>query len=240
MKIGMICSGGGGVLRSVERYGRNYGEYEIAVVVVDRACGARDYATERKINTAQVTLDTMAETLRYESVDAWICAYDRLLPASVIYATRAPILNVHFSLLPAFAGIGALRRQREAGCRFAGATVHVVDEGVDTGPIVAQGAFSVAPGAWSDDRAFFTACYCAVNVLTLMARGDLTIVPAVQRTASTSSDYSTEWTDAPIPAKVVYGPRCWFYDWEMFSPALALDVYDSWQRKWLEEQEGKV
>jgi phosphoribosylglycinamide formyltransferase 1 len=61
-----------------------------------------------------------------------------------VFAGRA--LNVHPSLLPAFPGLHAQRQALEYGAKVAGATVHFVDEGVDTGPIVLQAAVPVEPG----------------------------------------------------------------------------------------------
>ena len=64
---------------------------------------------------------------------------------SVEFVRRFPgrILNVHPALLPAFPGLHAQRQALEHGVKVAGATVHFVDEGVDTGPIVLQSAVPV-------------------------------------------------------------------------------------------------
>src|SRR5439155_1213928 len=63
----------------------------------------------------------------------------------VVRAYAGRILNVHPSLLPAFAGLAAQRQALEYGVKLAGATVHVVDEGVDTGPVVLQSSVPVHP-----------------------------------------------------------------------------------------------
>jgi len=70
----------------------------------------------------------------------WIClaGYMRLLSAAFVERHRHRILNVHPSLLPAFPGAHAQRQAIEAGVRVAGCTVHLVDEGLDSGPIVVQ------------------------------------------------------------------------------------------------------
>jgi phosphoribosylglycinamide formyltransferase-1 len=57
------------------------------------------------------------------------------------------VLNVHPSLLPAFPGLRAVEQAVEYGVKVAGVTVHLVDEGVDTGPIVLQGAVEVGDAA---------------------------------------------------------------------------------------------
>jgi phosphoribosylglycinamide formyltransferase-1 len=70
----------------------------------------------------------------------WIClaGYMRVLSPSFIARYPARILNVHPSLLPAFPGREAQRQALEHGVKISGCTVHLVDEGLDAGPIVVQ------------------------------------------------------------------------------------------------------
>jgi phosphoribosylglycinamide formyltransferase-1 len=63
-------------------------------------------------------------------------------------------MNVHPALLPAFPGLHAQRQALQAGVKLAGCTVHFVDEGTDTGPIIAQAAVPVLDG---DDEAALAA-----------------------------------------------------------------------------------
>jgi phosphoribosylaminoimidazolecarboxamide formyltransferase / IMP cyclohydrolase len=74
---------------------------------------------------------------------ALLAGYMRILSPGFLSRFGGTILNVHPSLLPDFPGLDAAARQWEAGVAVAGATVHVVDEGVDSGPIVAQGSLTV-------------------------------------------------------------------------------------------------
>jgi len=74
-----------------------------------------------------------------------LCGFMRLLSAEVLDQVSAPVLNVHPSLLPAFRGLHAQRQAIEAGVRITGATVHYVDSGMDTGPILLQAALDVCP-----------------------------------------------------------------------------------------------
>jgi phosphoribosylglycinamide formyltransferase 1 len=67
----------------------------------------------------------------------------RVLSSEFVRRFRDRILNVHPALLPAFPGLHAQRQALEHGVKVAGATVHFVDEGVDTGPIVLQAAVPV-------------------------------------------------------------------------------------------------
>ena len=70
----------------------------------------------------------------------------RLLSPVMLAAYPGRILNVHPSLLPAFPGREAVRQALEHGVKVTGATVHVVDEGLDSGPIVLQEAVAVEDG----------------------------------------------------------------------------------------------
>jgi phosphoribosylglycinamide formyltransferase-1 len=72
-----------------------------------------------------------------------LAGYMRLVGAGFVAGWRGRILNVHPALLPAFPGLDAQRRALEHGVKLAGATVHFVDEGMDTGPIVLQAAVPV-------------------------------------------------------------------------------------------------
>ena len=75
-----------------------------------------------------------------------LAGYMRLLSAGFIRAFAGRVLNVHPSLLPAFPGPDAQRQAWEYGVKVSGATVHLVDEGLDTGPIVLQEAVEVQLG----------------------------------------------------------------------------------------------
>jgi phosphoribosylglycinamide formyltransferase-1 len=70
----------------------------------------------------------------------------RLLSASFLTRVHVPVLNVHPSLLPAFRGLHAQRQALEAGARVTGATIHLVDAGMDTGPILLQESIQILPG----------------------------------------------------------------------------------------------
>jgi phosphoribosylglycinamide formyltransferase-1 len=82
--------------------------------------------------------------LREHAVDlVCLAGYMRLLSPAFIRAFAGRILNVHPSLLPAFPGLEAQRQAWEHGVKVSGATVHLVDESLDAGPIVLQEAVPV-------------------------------------------------------------------------------------------------
>jgi phosphoribosylglycinamide formyltransferase-1 len=70
----------------------------------------------------------------------------RILSPAYVQAFAGRALNIHPSLLPAFPGLHAQRQALEHGVRVSGATVHFLEEGVDSGPIVLQAAVPVLPG----------------------------------------------------------------------------------------------
>jgi len=75
-----------------------------------------------------------------------LCGFMRILSAGFLDGVSAPVLNVHPSLLPAFPGRNAQRQAIEAGVPVTGVTVHYVDSGIDTGPILLQAPLDVLPG----------------------------------------------------------------------------------------------
>ncbi len=105
----------------------------------------------------------LVEALRRHQVDlVCLAGYMRLVTPAFLHAfgpaegTRGcpRVLNVHPGLLPSFPGLHAARQALEYGARIAGCTVHFVDEGTDTGPIIAQAVVPVLPG---DDEATLSA-----------------------------------------------------------------------------------
>ena len=89
----------------------------------------------------------MMKVLREKNVDL-IClaGYMRLLSPEFIRAFPHKILNIHPSLLPAFAGLEAQKQALDYGVKVSGCTVHFVDEALDHGPIILQKTVPVLPG----------------------------------------------------------------------------------------------
>jgi phosphoribosylglycinamide formyltransferase-1 len=84
------------------------------------------------------------EALRAHRVDTVLLAgFMRILHETFLGAFPGRVLNIHPSLLPAFPGVRAIERAFEHGVRVTGCTVHLVDAGVDSGPILAQEAVPV-------------------------------------------------------------------------------------------------
>jgi phosphoribosylglycinamide formyltransferase-1 len=158
----ILISGGGSNMAAIvraaerERWKERHGA-RVAAVLSNKA-DARGLSFAREQGIATGVLDHQAYASREDFDAALMAAIDVHQPALVVlagfmriltpgfvahYAGR--LLNIHPSLLPAFPGLHTHRRAIEAGCRFAGATVHQVSAELDHGPILAQAVVPVLP-----------------------------------------------------------------------------------------------
>lgn len=114
--------------------------------VVDLAQG-RGYATatvpSKGVSRADHEKQLLATLHEYRVDHVLLAGYMRILTDTFLGGFGGHVLNIHPALLPDFPGLNAGRRQWEAGAKVAGATVHLVDEGVDTGPVLLQGSLEV-------------------------------------------------------------------------------------------------
>lgn len=91
--------------------------------------------------------DELLEQIQVWNPDLVVCAgFMRILPPRVVAALSPQLINTHPALLPAFPGAHAVRDALAAGVAQTGVTVHIVDEGVDTGPVIVQEAVAIEPG----------------------------------------------------------------------------------------------
>lgn len=112
-------------------------EKGIAPVFVDPAAFADKKEYEARILEVLGSHDTNLVLL---------AGYMRILGSSIIENYRNRIMNIHPALLPSFMGLHAQRQALEYGVKVAGCTVHFVDEGMDTGPIILQRSVPVLVG----------------------------------------------------------------------------------------------
>jgi phosphoribosylglycinamide formyltransferase-1 len=149
--IGVLVSGSGTNLQALLDAG-----LPVTAVASNRADAfALERARAAGIPTAVFVLDrfptrlerdvVMADWLSEHGVELVVCAgYMQLLTPP--FLARFAAINVHPSLLPAFPGTRAIEDALAAGVAETGVTVHFLDEGVDTGPLIAQEAIAVVPG----------------------------------------------------------------------------------------------
>jgi phosphoribosylglycinamide formyltransferase-1 len=155
-RIGVLLSGRGSNFEALADSvvaGRIPGA-EIAVVISNReAAPGIDRAKSRGIASKVIPSKGLereafdrqvAEVLNEYKVDlVCLAGYMRLLSPFFVAAFPNRILNIHPSLLPSFPGLEAQKQALEYGAKFAGCTVHFVDENLDAGPIILQAAVAI-------------------------------------------------------------------------------------------------
>jgi phosphoribosylglycinamide formyltransferase-1 len=158
----VLISGSGSNLRALADAAAHE-DYPARIVAVgaDAQAPGLAHALEHGIPTFVVdpsafdSREAWANELRAQ-IEVWnpdliVCAgFMRILPASFVSAFTPKIINLHPALLPKYPGAHAVRDALADGARVTGSTVHIVDEGVDTGPVLRQVEVAVEPG---DDEA---------------------------------------------------------------------------------------
>lgn len=159
LRVGVLASGRGSNLQALlDASARPGFPARVVVVVADRE-DARALARAAEHGVAAVFLNpkdygdraaydaAVGLVLREQQVGlVCLAGFMRLLSPTFVRAWAGRVMNIHPSLLPAFPGLGAQRQALEHGVKIAGATVHFVDEGLDTGPIILQAAVPVEAG----------------------------------------------------------------------------------------------
>ena len=152
MKVGVLASGAGTNLQAILDREHGRGGVEVVAVGSDKAdaqaleraalAGVETEVFERAAYPDRGARDlAMARWLQSRGVELVVLAgYMALLDAGFVARFRDRIVNVHPALLPAFPGLRAIEQAVDYGVRVFGVTVHFIDEGVDTGPIILQRA----------------------------------------------------------------------------------------------------
>lgn len=156
-RLVVLASGTGSLLASL--LSSAVGDYPARVVAVgtDRACGALEIAAAAAVPTFTVSLGDYAHRAAWDAAltaataahrpDLVVSAgFMKILGSEFLSTFPGRVFNTHPALLPAFPGAHAVRDALAYGVRVTGCTVHLVDEGTDTGPIVAQRAVEVFDG----------------------------------------------------------------------------------------------
>ena len=193
MDLVVLASGRGSNLRAIAAAidaGRC--SAKIRAVVSDRPnCEALAWARERELDTDVVAPKdhdgreawdrALAEAIAAFSPGLVVLAgFMRIVGPAVLARFEGRVVNVHPALLPAFPGKDAPAQAIAAGVRVSGCTVHVVDAGIDTGPILAQAAVPVLP---ADDAGSLHGRIQRVEhrllpaIIDAIARGSLVLAP---------------------------------------------------------------
>lgn len=158
-RIAVFASGNGSNLQAlIDAIGQGKLRAEIKLVVSDRPdCHALQRARSAGIAVLAFEPADFRDKAHYEGVIAEelaksrveylvLAGYMRLIGSTLLQLYPRRIINIHPSLLPHFPGKDAIGRALAAGVAETGVTVHYVDEGIDTGPVIAQERIAVVPG----------------------------------------------------------------------------------------------
>jgi phosphoribosylglycinamide formyltransferase-1 len=159
LRLGVLASGSGTNLQSlIDRCADGSLEAEIVLVLSNNpGAGALDRANKAGIPCRCIDHRTFDErepfdravvaALQEAGVElVALAGFMRLISGVFLEAFPGRIMNIHPALLPAFPGLHVQRKALEYGARFAGCTVHFVDGGVDTGPIIIQAVVPILEG----------------------------------------------------------------------------------------------
>lgn len=187
MRVGVLASGSGSNLQAIlDGCAARTIPAEVAVVIcnvpgaraLQRAEAAKVPAValpHQKFATREDYDRELVSLLQRHRVDlVCLAGFMRLITPVLLGAFQNRILNIHPSLLPAFPGMHGVRQALAAGVRVSGCSVHVVDEGCDTGPLLIQAAVPVLDG---DDEETLAARIlvqehrCYTRAISLWAQG---------------------------------------------------------------------
>jgi phosphoribosylglycinamide formyltransferase-1 len=165
MRVAVLASGEGSNLQAILDGVHGKHGVEVVRVVSDKpAAKALERAQAAGVATASFPIadfadraardEAIADQLRADEVNLVVLAgYMAILSKEFIGAFFGRIINVHPSLLPKYPGLRAIEQALEAGESQTGVTVHYVDEGVDTGDVIAQEMIGVGPGESAEELA---------------------------------------------------------------------------------------
>lgn len=154
LRVVVLASGSGTLLQSIIDH---QGAYEVCGVVADVSCQAIERAESAGIPSAVVQFQRggdrqawdrqlVQQVSEYHPDLVVSAGFMKILGRSFLDVYEGRTVNTHPALLPAFPGAHAVRDALSYGVKVTGTTVHLVDEGVDTGAILAQRALEVRPG----------------------------------------------------------------------------------------------
>lgn len=162
-RLVVLVSGTGTNLQALLDVSRDpaYGAAVVAVGADRTGIAALDRATAAGVPTFVVAADDRTARAGWDAAltaavaahdpDLVVCAgFMRILGSAFLRRFGGRVVNTHPALLPAFPGVHAVRDALAYGAKVTGVTVHLVDEGVDTGPVIAQAAVPVVAG--DDER----------------------------------------------------------------------------------------
>jgi phosphoribosylglycinamide formyltransferase-1 len=197
LRLAVLISGEGSNLQAILDSVHGREGIEVVAVGSNRAdARGLDRARGAGVETAVFPRDEFADRSARDAVMGdWLDArgaelvvlagYMELLSSEFVLRYAGRMINVHPSLLPAFPGLRAIQQAIDYGVRVMGVTVHFVDDGVDTGPIIVQEAFEVDPYALGveaiEARVHAIEHQLLPRAIELIASGAVRVDPAAPR-----------------------------------------------------------
>lgn len=158
LKLLVLISGSGSNLRALLE-ATHAGEFPAEIIAVGADNEASGLAHADEFDVSSFVLppsgfasreewgEALIEAISVFQPDLVVCAgFMRILPANVVRAFSPNLINMHPALLPLYPGAHAVRDALADGATVTGCTVHIVDEGVDTGPVIRQVEVAIEPG----------------------------------------------------------------------------------------------
>jgi len=192
IRIGVLVSGSGSNLASIiDACSKGRIDGKVAVVISNIADAyalkrAEDNDIPAEVIRHEDYPDRLSfdmkvvETLKNYQVDlVALAGFMRVLTPEFLDAYSGRVMNIHPALLPSFPGLGVRQKAIDHGVRFSGCTVHFVDSGVDTGPIIIQAVVPVYPDDTEEElkeRILKLEHQIYPRAIELFAQGDLEIV----------------------------------------------------------------
>lgn len=186
MKIAILISSGGSIFRYALKILRECGSTVQFVMISDRKCAAEKIAEDYSLPLTRIeekdnrkfSVKCKEHLDKIGGVDAVMTFVWRLITSELIDAY--PCVNIHPALLPAFKGFGAVKQAYESSVKFFGSTLHMVDEEMDHGPIIAQIQTPRHEGITLEEMtesAFVQDVYLMLLFVDMMERGIIKIAP---------------------------------------------------------------
>ena len=217
LRLGVLASGSGSNLQSIlDACAKRRIPAEVAAVVCN-VPGARALQRAAEAHVPAVLLPHQ-EHPRREDYDARVVAelrargvelvclagFMRIVTPVLLSAFPQRVLNIHPSLLPAFPGMHGVRQALRAGVRVSGCTVHFVDEGTDSGPIVVQAAVPVLEGDTEESlaaRILVQEHRIYPRAIQLVAEGRVTVDARRVRISGPQGDAARTLSSPPLDEK---------------------------------------
>ncbi|HIP48250.1 MAG TPA: hypothetical protein EYG92_04700 [Lutibacter sp.] len=183
MKVCFLASGGGGNFKFLHlaKELKLLDNLKLTVIA-DRECDSITYANKHNIYAQVIHYkrdenQSLLDELDYINPDIIVTNWHKIIDKEVVSVYDGKLINLHYSLLPAFGGLIGIEPIKEAykqNCQFIGATCHYIDEGVDSGSIISQAIVKTdIPIEDAISEVFKKGCLILLNSLLIVSNENI-------------------------------------------------------------------